>query len=257
MNGPQENKRTMFGVVIGHCNNNQFIWGAYPPFVDAFDRFTAIYNNIDSYAQVQTLQSQGVTEDKQNSKQLLTDKAVKLCGIVGAWASKNNNQTVKKALDYKASTLIKKRDTLFLDTINNIYNQVKPLLPNLVSYNITSTELDELSSLTKSYKSLLSTPRSKTTVRKNATTQLPVLFKQADKILKEELDGLVTAFSDTNPDFVREYTNSRMIVDLGVRHRKKDDDNAPKTNPKSNKKNKPDNDTPPADTNTDTTSTEE
>lgn len=225
MKGIQENKRSMYQTVKQHCSDNQVIWNKYLPFVDAFDRFETIFNGIDSYAQVQTLITKGVANDKQNSKDVIATKATELCGIVRAYASKNNNQTLKKAVDYKFTLLRRKRDTLFVDTIKTIANQVEENLFNLADYNITATDLTELNNLIKNFNTILSSPRSKTTVRKNATKQLSVLFKEADTILKEELDGLVSNFKATNPDFVNQYTNARMIVDLGVRHRAKKDNN--------------------------------
>ena len=225
MKGIQENKRSMYQTVKQHCSDNQTIWNKYLPFTDAFGRFETIFNGIDSYAQVQTLITKGVANDKQNSKDAIATKATDLCGIVRAYASKNNNQTLKKAVDYKFTLLRRKRDTLFVDTIKTIANQVEENLFNLADYNITATDLTELNNLIKNFNTILSSPRSKTTVRKNATKQLSVLFKEADTILKEELDGLVSNFKATNPDFVNQYTNARMIVDLGVRHRAKKDNN--------------------------------
>lgn len=225
MKGVQENKRSMYQTVKRHCADNQSVWSSYLPFTDAFNRFEVIFNGIDNYAQVQTLITKGVADDKQNSKDAIATKATDLCGIVRAYASKNNNQTLKKAVDYKFTSLRRKRDTLFVDTIKTIANQIEENLSNLVDYNISAIDLVELNNLLKGFNTILSSPRGKTTVRKNATTRLSVLFKEADTILKEELDGLVSNFKDANADFVNQYINARMIVDLGVRHRTKKENN--------------------------------
>ena len=46
------------------------------------------------------------------------------------------------------------------------------------------------------------------------------LLKETDKILKEQLDKLMTQFKISNPEFYQHYFNARMIIDLGIRHKK-------------------------------------
>lgn len=225
MKGTQENKRSMYQTVKQHCSNNKAIWSNYLPFSDAFNRFETVFDSIDNYAQVQRLVTKGITNDKQNSKNTISTKVADLCGIVRAYASKNNNQALKKAVNYKFTSLKTKRDTLFVDIVKTIANQIEENLPNLADYNVSAADLAELNNLLKDFNAMLSSPRNKITIRKNATTRLSVLFKEADTIFKEELDGLINNFKATNSDFVNQYINARMIVDLGVRHRTKKENN--------------------------------
>lgn len=51
-----------------------------------------------------------------------------------------------------------------------------------------------------------------------ATESLPDLFKKADEILHEELNGLVENLRDDYPDFYAQYNAAKEIKDLGTRH---------------------------------------
>ena len=77
--------------------------------------------------------------------------------------------------------------------------------------------------------SLITKPREAVVARKEVTADIAQADEAATKLLDGELDKSMQKFQAKNADFFGEYTNARMIIDLGERHEKKPD--APKPNP--------------------------
>ena len=88
-------------------------------------------------------------------------------------------------------------------------------------YQVNNTIIDSLQFLLNQFDVLIQSPRQAIIVNSEATKRLKELFKHADKTLKHELDGLMLRYKESNPDFYDEYINARIIIDLGVKNKKK------------------------------------
>jgi len=60
------------------------------------------------------------------------------------------------------------------------------------------------------------TPRSAIVRRAGATTGLDDELRRVQAILKDDLDNLIVQFEEENGAFVRDYFNSRKIIDRGA-----------------------------------------
>ena len=61
-------------------------------------------------------------------------------------------------------------------------------------------------------------PRTASSIKSTYTNNLRLLIKQADGILKNELDKLVISFKANAPNFVSTYKNGRVIIDAPTSH---------------------------------------
>src|SRR5205814_1195439 len=91
----------------------------------------------------------------------------------------------------------------------------------LVTYQVTQANIDELSEALTEFNQAKAGPRTATAERAALTESLPKLVKDANDILKNRVDRLVSLFSRTNPDFVAGYENARVIVDRVATHKAK------------------------------------
>lgn len=223
MNNKQENKRSMYRAVLDLLTANVLIYSSYLPFSDAVARFKAIIEKINEQSGLQTIPIVGVTEDKQRLREFMEGLLVEVCNKITAYAHITNNNTLKEQVAYPFSSLRRQRDTLLLDTAQNVLNIANQNLIELGSYNITGSTITSLQQRISDFNNALTRPRQKIVSRKGATQELLSLFRQADKVLKNELDMLVVDFINTQPEFERNYQNARIIIDLGVRRRSEKD----------------------------------
>lgn len=219
MNKVQENKRTMYIVTQSYCRDNKTVWENYIPFNKSFSAFESVIEEIDQCAGIQIVPTIGAAQDKQEDRDVLEQKMVKLFRIVSGYAAIIGDQTMKESVNYTASFLKRQRDTMIVNIAINLAQIIDNNLTSLAEYNITAAMLDDLQVSISQFKNIISIPRNKLVNRKGATQQLRTLFKNADEILKEQLDNLIANFEISHPAFVQGYQNSRMIIDLGRRHR--------------------------------------
>lgn len=219
MTNNQENKRSMYFSVSATLNVNKIIWQNFLPFSNAVNRFYDINEQIMQQAMQQSVPITGVSEDKQQARYEIEVILDHLCKKMTAFANVSNNMTLRDKVNYNSTKISLQRDTLLIDLTQNVIDQALYNLNKLVDYNIDAAMVSNLQSKLDEFNAILSAPRQQIIHRKGATKQLSALFKEADTILKNEMDLLVVEFEKNHPDFVRNYKNARIIIDLRGRRR--------------------------------------
>lgn len=219
MNNNQENKRSMYFSVLGTLNVNKSIWQDFLPFSNAVNRFHIVNEQITEQSMLQSTPITGVSEDKKQIREEIAVVLEHLCRKLTAFANVSNNMTLRDKVNYNFTKLSLQRDTLLIDTTQNVIDIANQNLNKLGDYNIDASMLANLQGKLNEFNDILSSPRQQIINRKGATNQLLALFKEADAILKNEMDLLVIEFEKTHSDFVRNYKNARIIIDLRGRRR--------------------------------------
>ena len=84
---------------------------------------------------------------------------------------------------------------------------------NVKDYCITTEKLAELQAAITAYAAETPKPRVALSLRKTYNANLAASFKQADAILRSQMDKMVNALRAAHPDFVGAYESNRIIVD--------------------------------------------
>ena len=85
----------------------------------------------------------------------------------------------------------------------------------LGAYGVTAAFVDELDALDDDFAAALSTPREAIAARKSAGRAIAVATRQAQTLLRKELDPTVDFLAPDAPAFAADYRNARIIVDRG------------------------------------------
>ncbi len=218
MTDPQENKLSMYISVQTVVKKHNTVWSGLPAYVTAFGEFEGVIQSIQDTRLVQEGDISGVPKDKAQAKEAAIQKAIEVASAVYAYAAKNNNNTLKGKVNYSVSELRKSRDTVLIDRLQVIHNEANNIVGSLGDYGIDAADLTALQGLIDAYENLVEEPRGAITNRSEATAALPGLFDQGDGLLNEQLDKLMEQFKQNNPKFYVRYFNTRLIIDLGVRH---------------------------------------
>jgi hypothetical protein len=83
---------------------------------------------------------------------------------------------------------------------------------------MTQANIDELAQALQNFKDSKEKPRTVTAVRSAETESLASLIRDANGILRNEIDRLVNLFRRSNPKFVAAYRSARVIVDRPATH---------------------------------------
>jgi len=220
MNARQEAKYQMYRSTQSHCNANATVIAGNAALNNAFKAFEALVEEIGNHETVIAKKITGVSKDKSQVKSSLADTAYRIASQVFAYASKAKNNSLKKQVDFSPTELLRTKDELFVPAVQNIYNAANDNAKALTDFGITQNDLNELTALMDAYKTATPTPRTAIGARAAKAKSLTELFKEADRLLKEQIDKLVTGLKKGNNLFVTEFANVRKIIDPASRPKK-------------------------------------
>lgn len=195
------------------CNANENIVSSNPAFVVAKGMLGTYIADILVTASAQGKVITGITTDKNVAKNHLVQAAADIAGLVFAYASAINNNTLKEAVDFSYTDIDKLKSDMLVATVINIYDATKVHLAVLANVGVSAAQLAELKAKTEIYSKSLPTNRTATSERSTQTDNLGVLIRDAVIIVKEQMDKLVVSFKALNPDFVSSYFNARIVID--------------------------------------------
>jgi phosphate uptake regulator len=217
MTDNQENKLSMYEAVNTVMDKNSTIWTPLLVASDLSTKVKSIIVKIQDLRQVQALDTKGITVNKSVVREQLTTATLKLSNALAAYASLNNNYELLGEVNYTPSALNKSRDNILFDIATIIQNKAKLYETELADFLIKPEDITGQQTLIDQYIEAIPEKRVAVTASKTSTTDLKAQFREMDTLLKENLDRVILLFKSTNPDFVQQYFNARIIIDLGHR----------------------------------------
>jgi uncharacterized coiled-coil protein SlyX len=209
----QETKLNMFHVVIVLCDGKITIVNTNVAFKDSFTDFKAIVAQIDGNVQRAGEKRTGFAVDKKNSAGILCENASTVGGYLRAFAAKTGNNALKDAVDYSESDLSHLKDGELAPVCQQIHDRAVENKDALAPYNVTTAKLAALQTQIDDYVANATKPREAAIDRKGLKELNRQLVKQADNILKEQMDLLIKDFNAADPQFVIDYKNARIVID--------------------------------------------
>jgi hypothetical protein len=220
MTDVQENKLSMYLVVKKVCQEYSSAWSTLPAFGAALTSFSNCIADINLAVQTQTKVITGFAKDKLEEKEEMVIKTVQIASSVFAFAKSINDQALADAVDYKPTKLNRLRDTTLRDVCTKISELANENIAALAPFGITPADITTLNNEIADYDKFLSAPRHAIGTRVFSTKELAKLFRDADSLLKNQLDRLMEQYRTSNKRFYTRYKNARQIIDLGSRKQK-------------------------------------
>jgi hypothetical protein len=215
MNATQEAKLNMFRATQKHCNDNPTIVETIKAFQTAAGTFNTTIAGIIATVQQEDQVTKGITVDKAEARKTLCRLAADIAAPIVAYAAATKNNKLLGEVNFTHSDLIRTKDDQLAPRCQNIYDAAKANEGALKDYGITATTLDTLLTTMDNYQAKVPDPRNATAQKATIRTNLKNLIKEADDILKLQMDKTVLGFKTSHPDFVKTYQANRIIVDPG------------------------------------------
>ena len=223
MTSDQENKLTMYLTVEKDCDANEDIWSNMPGFVDTFGRFKNLISEIKTQQEIQKGKTTGITKSKQREEDEMIQATILTASAVRAFASIIGDDKLMSKVNYSPTNLMRLRDTDLRAVCQTIHDAAKSFISQLADYGVTPEDLEKLQKEINDFSEMIAEPRSAIGTRATATTKLEELFKQADTLLRDQLDMLMVNYKSSHPKFYNKYRSSRMIVDMGRRSKSEEE----------------------------------
>ena len=134
----------------------------------------------------------------------------------GVLCREGRQRTLAAKLNIPATELSSGKDSAIVSNCRNIHKAAPSLVDDLGEFKVTAPKLKALKQKTDDYKKLSTMPRQAAASRKAATRRMPVVLRQASRLLRKRLDPLMVPFKATEPEFYAQYKAARRIVQPGT-----------------------------------------
>ena len=170
--------------------------------------------NLDRIVAVQSDKS-GFAQEKEQKVAELAQLAAEVCGSTVAYAEQSGDERLAAKLNISFTKLSTGKDSRIISNCRNIHKAASSVVDSLGEFKVTAAKLKSLKQKTDDYKSLSTKPREAAAERKAATKSIPVVLRQATRLLGRRLDPLLVPFKASNPEFYAQYKAARRIVKPG------------------------------------------
>lgn len=213
MNARQESKLSMYNAVLTHVEANPAITATVPAFATVSTSLRTVYNSIIAAAQQEAQATTGIAIDKSETKTNLCSEAANIAAAVFAFAMNANNHELKEQVNFSITKLQQTKDELLVPVCNGIHEKATTNLAGLASFGITAARLTAFQTAIDTYAALIPGPRNAVAIRIAAKATLTTLFKQADDLMKLQMDKLALQFKPGNSEFYNAFKTNRNIID--------------------------------------------
>ncbi|MEI6122889.1 MAG: carboxypeptidase-like regulatory domain-containing protein [Bacteroidota bacterium] len=169
---------------------------------------------------IQNTNIEGIAIDKMLIKGSCAKWLSKLSLAISSYAHTHSNFELKMEIKRTLSEVVKLRDENLISYADIVLPKALLLATELEDFGVVAADITATTNAVKDFKLKMVEPKIARDARKTCTANLPVLFKQASSILKNEMDTLVNVLGDEYADFKSNYKNARNIIDYRGKRRK-------------------------------------
>ncbi len=205
----------MFFTTQEVLTDNATIWSATPAMATATGDFDANIKSLRTAVAKQVTDITGHAKDKGIALDKMVEATLRVAGCVMAYAETINDQALAEAMNLVPSELYKHRDSIVAERCQGVRDAANTHIASLAPYGIVAADVTNLQTLITNYVALIPRPRTKITERKGATSEIGLLIRDTQRLLGRRMDMLMRGFMISHPDFFRQYTDARIIVDQG------------------------------------------
>ena len=212
MDAFQSNKLAMYRAVLALLNSPTAPLAGFAPLPAKLAAFAAKVTEITDLAATQAAPLSGAVQERDDALTAARDAALTIAGIVLSHADERRLPELVAQVQLKPSSFLGRKEKT-VQLAQQVHDAAQSVLPDLAPYGLTEARLGELRTAIAAATASLSGPRSATAAKKAATAQLDTVFRDADRILENQIDPLLVPLAKTKPEFYSEYRATRTIVD--------------------------------------------
>ena len=217
MNTDQTNRITMMKTVTVYMDGQNAVWNGMAPMGTSVQRLKEKLTAIDTAAQQQETPS-GATDNKAATRDALEDVLFLACEALGVIGHTSNDHGLLALTALSPSELGHLGTEELVRRATAVLGEANSRKTELAALHVTQANLDELTQALQNFSDAKEQPRTATAERMAQTESLATLIREANNILRNEIDRMVNLFRRSNPDFVAGYRAARVIVDRAATH---------------------------------------
>lgn len=218
MTKDDENRLTMLESASTLLNANRTKL-YLPALKSAADRLDSVLAKLKEKLQDTMTVSKGKKETKSEAEDALLNELVTVSKGLYAYAAVTGNPEIREKVRVTESQLRYMRDTELVAKSRTISGVGAENQSKVGDYGVTAERLTSLNARIDAFEKAIGERESSVAQRKGARSSVYENFDQAMGILVDEIDNLMEPFKATDPQLFNEYSEARVVKDVGLRHR--------------------------------------
>lgn len=220
----------MYEAVKEFLEANGQSWSGIPAFGNTFNVFTEKLSKMKTYAYSQAAALTGVRSTKQQKLEETAELAVEVAGAVFAYASSVQNVELMAYMKVSNWKIVHNSKFNSLYFVAQVIEKAAMYQKQIDDFGVNEAKLNKLIVLHDELEAVLKAERQAMLSRKLATASIRELVSDIDAVLNHQLDKLALSLRSSEPKFYTGYTDARIVIDRGIRHRKPKQDESPNQN---------------------------
>ncbi len=219
MTSNQSNKYTMYRSTVELLESNATKTTAVPAFATSLGKFDGLVDQIGEKDKERMTKTSGKGNARDEAEDSLVLGTLIVSSALTAFASSTGNAQLKGTVKISESHLRYVRTNEQINIAKMVLDLATANAAALAPFGVAQSMLDDLKARIAAYDAAAKQVTSGMAERVGARTAVSDLFIQADQVLKDELDPMMQFFRVSAPEFYNDYRASRVIKDIGVRHK--------------------------------------
>jgi hypothetical protein len=209
----QINQKEMFDTVVTYLDTNVALWSSIAKVGEFKNAFSDVLSQIDEAQFAQQEAQVFLGKNKKQLKSVVAQKADILNDGIEAFALVTGKAKLEQKMATSYSELNRLRNADFAPAIKAIVKAAENHMEALADYGVTTEQVESLKTDFDGFLAINGQPRAYRVASVQATKDLALLFEQANDILDNKLDKVISIFKRRDPNFYNGYQAARVIVD--------------------------------------------
>ena len=207
------NKLNMYQAVQLVCDEHPDAWNTIPAFGQIYQLFVGKVSTLKQQAYLHTQTITGVREAKDAERAAVVKKAEVVANALRSLGGVLSDTKLRAQLRFSHSKLMQCNAPRLMQYLDSIIEAATAHMAELPDYGVTQAKLDELTLLRYQLEQTLLATRNAIVTRRSLSTELGLLTRELDQLLRINLDPLMLVIESDYPEFFRLYQAARVVVD--------------------------------------------
>lgn len=213
MNTTQVNQKNMLETTLTYHDENAEKWQAIAKIVATKNQLTQLNNAIDLAAETQAKSVATIGKTKLTLKKAIAVIGDILNDLVEVYATFEGKDELTRQMSDSQSDLYKMPyDEMILRVKLIIDKAIEFKEPLLAEYGMTEEQITDLQTDLNSLLEISGQPRAYQVKSSVATKELLQLFDEANNLLRNQLDKLMSIFKKRDTNFYNGFVKARLVV---------------------------------------------
>jgi hypothetical protein len=213
MNNYQKARLSSNKQIVIEAENDAAAVATIPTFARNIERMKVINSGIDDLSSTQSRDLSGITEDKNDVQQEVTDFLLEISGAIHSYAGQQGNKSLQAVVNFKPYKVEHLDQHEIIEAGTIVLNEARKISPiELTNEGISPDEIMQFDSVLTQLKGYSNARHTAGIDQMDITRRIAELFAQAADIKTNILDRLAPQFQRKAPEFYNKYKAAATVI---------------------------------------------